>query len=605
MVGLRLYQQKLLRKAQEALAAPKARAMLQLPTGGGKTRIASAMLAGWISGGGMAAWLTHRRELSAQTRDVLNKSGVRATNTLEWEYYDLAPSLNRGVAVLMAQTISRRNKSFEGVWDEYGPEDLLVIDEAHHATAPGWERAIHQWPGRVIGLTATPWRLERNKGFNHLFGYLIPGPQISELQADGYLAYAQVLQLDDDDLILGGIPARDGDYREEEIERLNETRHVWTGGALEYWQKYAAGRQTIVYAVSKRHAEILAQVFNNAGVRAAVILGNTPGKQRDWVIGQFKSKSLRVLVNVAVATEGIDLPDASCIVLARPTMSLALYLQMVGRGLRPKDDGGDCMILDLAGNVKMHDLPEVKRPWSLEPHGTQGEGGPPPVVRCPEPECERMSPASSHDCLHCGNPFGKDCPGRCGRWRAWKDWSAETYCGDDHDLVCDRCHPDAHILPNLPEGLKEMLRKEPVDRETKLNLSDLDTADAVRDRLCEVMENLIYAKKVDDTGAFTRILEEQLKPLLKKEKRLRNEEIKKMTAELETGITPASLEFKAAIEELYEGRGEVTAIEVDFDEDEKGFRIRCQWKEDGEVHWDDWSPWSSDELALEVRGEGE
>ena len=577
MADLRPYQQDLLQQAEKALIEPTARVMLQLPTGGGKTRIAAELLAGWLLNGSKAAWLTHRRELSAQTRDVLNVNGVWAANTLEWEFHDLAPSKSGAVVVLMAQTVSRRNH-FEGVWDEYGPEDLLIIDEAHHATASGWERAIHQWPGRVIGLTATPWRLEKNLGFDHLFDHLIPGPQIKDLQSKGWLADAQVLQLDDDELMLGGIPARDGDYRNEEIERLSRTRHVWTGGALEYWKKHAEGRQTIVYAVSKRHAEILAEVFNNAGVPAAVILGDTPGKERDWVINQFKNKNLRVLVNVAVATEGIDLPDASCIVLARPTMSLALYLQMVGRGLRPKHDGGDCLILDLAGNAKRHKLPEHEHRWSLERRGTQGEGDA-PEVRCPD--CERVSPASSHNCRYCANPFGKTCEG-C-KWRPWNRWSAENYCGDDHDLVCDLCHPDRHILPNLPDGLKEMLRKEPVDRETKLSLSDPNTADAARDSLCEVMENLIYAKKVDDTGTFTRILEGQLKPLLKKEKRLRNAELEELTAEFETAITPATMEFKAAIEELYQGRREVTKIHFDPD---KG--VRYEWRENGKTQTSEW-----------------
>ncbi len=154
MVKLRPYQQNLLQQAERALAAPNARVMLQLPTGGGKTRIAAALLAGWVRGGGTAVWLTHRRELSAQTYKELDKSGIPATNTLEWELYDLAPSKSRGVVVLMAQTVSRRNH-FEGVWDEYDSEDLLIIDEAHHATAPGWERAIHQWPGRVVSSAIT------------------------------------------------------------------------------------------------------------------------------------------------------------------------------------------------------------------------------------------------------------------------------------------------------------------------------------------------------------------------------------------------------------------------------------------------------------------
>ena len=378
---------------------------------------------------------------------------------------------------MMAQTVSRRNR-YDGVWDEYGSKDLLVIDEAHHATAPGWKRATCQWPGPVIGLTATPWRLTPNEGFDHLFDNLILGPQIRELQASGYLANALVLMPDSGELILGGQIARTGDYDESGIELANKGRpNVMTGGVLEYWRTHALDRQTIIYAVSVGHAENLAAVFNAAGVPAVAILGDTPKEERTVRIEQFKNRDLKVLVNVAVATEGFDLPDASCVVLPRPTMSLALYLQMVGRGLRAKSNGGNCLILDMAGNIERHGFPDDERQWSLEPRGRQGEGNPPPVVRCPD--CEGVSPASSHNCQDCGNPFGKDCQ-RCGQWRAWKRWSAETYCGSDHDQDCDLCHPDAHTLPNLPEGLKEMLRKEPVDIQTKISLFDLRTTEDAR-----------------------------------------------------------------------------------------------------------------------------
>lgn len=585
MIELYPHQKDLLQKAEEALVA-YTRVMLQLPTGGGKTLIAAALLDGWVRRGAKAAWLTHRRELCTQTYKALNKFDIPAADRPRWDTDDPAPSIEGGVVILMVQTVSKHNL----VWDEYGSEDLLVIDEAHHAPARSWNRAIDQWPGRVIGLTATPWRSAKHQGFAHLFHDLILGPQISDMQSKNQLAKAQVVRPTDDDLILVGIPARNGEYREDEIERLNRDRHIWTGGTLEYWQKHAEGRQTIVYAVSTGHAENLIKVFKDAGIHAAAILSGTRQDERTRVIQQFSDRTLKVLVNVDVATEGFDLPDASCIVLARPTTSLALYLQMVGRGLRPKG-GGDCLILDLAGNSKRHRDPDDERHWSLEPRGQQGEGEPPPQVWCPK--CHRLSPAASHNCWKCGNPFGKDCPGRCGRWRAWKDWNAETYCGGDHDLVCDRCHPDAHIVPKLPEGLKEMLRKEPVDSETKLNFSDLHTGEAARDLLCEVMENLIYAKKVDDTGAFIRILEKQLKPLLRKEKQLRNADLEKMTAELETAMTPALLDFKADLEKIYEGRRKVTEIMLSL---EKG--IAYQWEENGEVHSSDWSPWSQDELGL-------
>ena len=514
MVDLRTYQKELLQNAQRALAAPNARVLLQLPTGGGKTRIAAALLAGWLQSGGKAAWLTHRRELSDQTRNVLYKSGVPATNTQEWDFHDLAPSKSGGVAVLMAQTVSRRNH-IEGVWDEYGPGDLLVIDEAHHATAPGWKRAICQWPGRVIGLTATPWRLEKNLGFNHLFNCLIPGPQISELQADGFLAKAQVVWPADDGFILGGRLNTNGEYIEREIEIANQSRPgVMTARALEFWQKHAEGRQTIIYAVSVGHAKHLATVFNNAGFPAEVILGDTLTEERKLHLRQFRNGKLNVLINVAVATEGFDLPDASCVVLARPTKSLALYLQMVGRGLRGKDkdaDYTDCLVLDLAGNVKEHGDPDRDREWSLEPRGQQAGGEPPPRVWCPE--CNRLSPAASHSCHHCESPFGKTCR-RCVKWKAWKDWSEETYCGDDHDLVCNWCHPDAHKLARLPVygELKEVLIEQ-----WSVDPSELHTLGAVQNKMREIAKELASTY---DQATFN-LLTRQLDSLIKRQFQMR------------------------------------------------------------------------------------
>ena len=134
-----------------------------------------------------------------------------------------------------------------------------------------------------------------------------------------------------------------------------------------------------------------------------------------------------------------------------------------------------------------------------------------------------------------------------------------------------------------------MLQEEAVDSETKLNLSDLRTSEAARDSLYEVMENLVFAKKVDDTRNFIRILEGQLKPLLRKENRLRKAEIEEEKAELAATINPATLEFITAVEELYEGRRKVTEIMFSL---EKGIAYR--WEEDGEVHTSDWTPWSGD-----------
>ena len=453
MVELRPYQRDLLGETEESLSAPNARVMMQLPTGGGKTHIAAALLSERLKDGRKAAWLTHRRELAGQTEGMLRQAGIPATPNIRWSPGIEAPTIANGVVILMAQTVSRRTAK-TNVWDVYDSNDILIIDEAHHAAADGWARAIDQWPGLVLGMTATPWRLSQKEGFDHLFDGLVCGPQVAALQADGWLCRARVSSPPEGERILGGQVTLTGDYSEPGIELANEDSEVWTAGALRFWQKHGENRQTVVYAVSVRHARNLADVFNDVGIPTGVLLGDTPNTERDDLIERFKSGSLKVLVNVAVATEGFDLPDAACIVLTRPTMSLSLYLQMVGRGLRPKPDGCDCVVLDMAGNSFRHGLPEEDREWSLKPRGASPDGEH-PVVHCPV--CEAVSPAASHYCGNCGEPFGETCS-RCGAWRALARWSRKTACGDEHELVCDLCHYDAHIQAQLPvtEELKEL-----------------------------------------------------------------------------------------------------------------------------------------------------
>ena len=157
----------------------------------------------------------------------------------------------------MAQTVGRRTSRME-IWGKYDRDDLLVIDEAHHAAADGWERAINQWPGRVLGLTATPWRLSKTEGFDHLFAELHCGPQVSELQSGGWLCQARVLMPKPEEIIRGGTINAIGEYSESGIEQANRDRpDIMTAGALRFWQIHAAGRQTVIYAISQYHARNL------------------------------------------------------------------------------------------------------------------------------------------------------------------------------------------------------------------------------------------------------------------------------------------------------------------------------------------------------------
>ena len=246
------------------------------------------------------------------------------------------------------------------------------------------------------------------------------------------------------------------------------------------------------------HAHNLAAVFNDSGIPVAVLLGDTNREDRDKAIAGFRNGSVKVLVNVIVATEGFDLPDASCIIIARPTMSLALYLQMVGRGLRPKDDGGDCLILDLAANSVTHGLPEDYREWTLEPRGAQ-KSGEAPIVVCPL--CETASPAASHNCRVCGYAFGKDCD-RCGRWRAHKRWYYQTHCGNAHQQVCDLCHIDAHIQAHLPVAppLDELVDQ--YDPEDDMTLpSDVEIGDDLANRMSALLAELLESERQSIAGA--------------------------------------------------------------------------------------------------------
>ena len=464
MIELRDYQKDLLERVQEALEPDKARVMMQLPTGGGKTVIAAHLLSDYLRGGRKAVWLTHRKELAGQTRRMLRETArIRVPPEKRWVGSSPAPHLMNGVVVLMAQTAALRAAE-SGVWSKYDEGDLMIIDEAHHATAKGYELAMKRWRGRVLGMTATPWRLSEREGFDHLFGELICGPQVTDLQANAFLCRSRVLVPPPDERIRGGEVDSTGDYTPSGIVRANYDRpDIMTAGALRFWKEHAHDRQTIFYAISVRHAHNLMEVFKEAGIGAGIMLGDTHPIERAETIAEFDNGGLQVLMNVTVATEGFDLPDASCVVIARPTESLTLYLQMVGRGLRPKSD--HCVILDLAGNSLKHGLAEDHREWSLSPRGAELEGeGDGPVVWCEI--CGATSPAASHYCQYCDAPFGEDCR-RCGRWRGWKRWSLvvrhliadshgierqnlENKPACAHDLVCDLCHKDAHLQANLP-----------------------------------------------------------------------------------------------------------------------------------------------------------
>ncbi len=546
MLKLRSYQRDLLQQVENALGAKdNARVMMQLPTGGGKTIIGGALLSSWLMGGRKAVWLTHRKELAEQTCRMLTDAHVPAMTDVRWTPGTDAPAMSQGAVILMAQTVGRRTAKRE-VWNRYDADDLMVIDEAHHAAAAGWERAMQQWPGRILGMTATPWRTSKKEGFDHLFGVLRCGPQVADLQSDNWLCDARTLLPPPEKRIIGGEVDRvSGEFTEAGIVLANKNRPlVMTAEVLEFWQKHAGNRPTITYAVSVEHAQNLRDVFNKAGVAATVILGDSGSEERNKAISGFKEGTIKVLVNVIVATEGFDLPDASCIVIARPTLSLALFLQMVGRGLRPKENGGNCVILDLAANSVIHGLPEEERQWSLRPRGEQDPGDA-PVVWCPE--CGTVSHAASHHCRNCGYAFGKDCE-RCGKWRAWKRWEFEDFCGDAHQLVCDHCHIDAHIQAHLPvaEPLDGLIEDYPPEDDMK-DFPELN--DEWAERLSGMLKELLEQERRSVTGASENRQLELIEKIEARERELKDDEVLDASFERHIAALPETKRPRSRVQE--------------------------------------------------------
>ena len=439
---LRPYQQEWVGQVCAALsAAPAARVMGQLPTGGGKTISACAVIEDWQRArpDARVCWVTHRRELIAQSADVLAAQGVAAfaAGASVWKPGSPLPLLD-GVAVTSPAIL--RNRDY---LSSTGADDLLVLDEAHHAAAKTWSELLESHQGAALGLTATPWRLSKKQGFEHLFDTLIEGPQIADLITAGALARFRMFtpRADRQMLVSDGDKSSTGDYKADAVYRRNEPTGALSAEALDMWLQYGGDEGlTLIYALTVRHATVLAGVWRAAGHPAEVLTADTPSAERDGIMRRYRAGEVRTLINVGIATEGFDVGGLSCVVMMRPTTSLALYLQMVGRALRPTPSGEPALILDMAGNAARHGRPDRRRTWSLAPRNADAGGGEMVAKSClavlqdngaePRP-CMSVNPAAARVCVECGAPFGRDCP-HCGRFLGWAQWL-------DNATRCLRC----------------------------------------------------------------------------------------------------------------------------------------------------------------------
>jgi len=356
---LRDYQLKAKRDVYKLWREGMQNIMLQLPTGAGKSVVVSSITLDVVTRAKHALLLVHRKELVEQMHRHLFQHGIYAGVIMA----DRDPRPSAPAQVASVQTLVRR---LDRIADRM-KVNLIVTDEAHHATASTYVQICERFPdARHLGVTATPWRLS-GQGFTDIYSQLVCGPTIKELIAAGHLVqpviYASPIRFD-----LGSVKITAGDYNEGALwAKMNEehTGPRLVGGLVQSYEKHAMGKKTCVFALNVEHSKQIADKYNKAGIRAACISG-VSNEVRESLLRDFASGSLMVITNCDIVSEGFDMPAIECVQLARATKSVSKYLQAVGRALRPQPGKEHAIILDHGGVAFELGFPDDDRDWTLE-----------------------------------------------------------------------------------------------------------------------------------------------------------------------------------------------------------------------------------------------
>lgn len=348
------YQEDMKERIEKALRLHRS-VMAQMPTGTGKTYLLTAVIDSFVSNNPMKkVWIVaHRRELVSQIDETVRKfHSYSASNT---------SSLLSSVKAMSIQWLMRH-------YDEIEKEPgMIVIDEAHHALAKTYKEMWERFPkAKFLGLTATPCRLN-GKGFTDLFDVLVQSWDVPEFISKGRLATYDFVSIKSDGVtqrLIDSLQKRgaDGDYQNKEMDMLlNKKPSIER--LYRSLEEYGKGRKGIVYAINISHAQKITKLYQENGVKAIAIDSKTPATERQQDIEAFKKGDIQVLVNVDIFSEGFDCPDVEFVQLARPTLSLAKYLQMVGRGLRVAKGKKNCVIIDNVGLYRVFGLPSQVWNW--------------------------------------------------------------------------------------------------------------------------------------------------------------------------------------------------------------------------------------------------
>ena len=370
---LRPYQSKNKNRIYESWKEHNA-VMLQMPTGTGKTRLFVSLLRD-----------IHRyaAEIKTQIRVLILVHRIELIDQISYELgvrYGLADGIihsqdrERPMFPFQIASVQTLNRRFDR-WSER-TFDFIIVDEAHHVLAESYKKIINTYPNaKVLGVTATPYRLS-GAGFRPEFDVLIESESIREFIKKGYLSdyeYYSIAPFSQMQHQIDDITKVDssGDYANSELMEICDKNKI-RAQVVDTYLKYAKGKKGIVYTINKLHNKHLCESFCESGVSAVAIDSDTSAEERERLIQQFKRGEIDVLCNVDIFSEGFDCPDIEFVQLARPTKSLSLYLQQVGRGLRICEGKEKTIFLDNVGLYNRFGVPALKRPWQGYFDGVEG-----------------------------------------------------------------------------------------------------------------------------------------------------------------------------------------------------------------------------------------
>jgi DNA repair protein RadD len=382
---LRPYQTQLITDIRLQYQLGKRSVLAVMPTGSGKTTCFAHIAQQAAKKGNRVCVLVHRAELLDQaSRAMPTRHGlIQAGRSMD---------LSHTVQVASVQTLARRLHLL--------PRDffqLLVVDEAHHTTAGTWAKVIeHFSQAKLLGVTATPIRSD-GRGLGEHYQSMVEGPTAQQLTDSGFLAAAKVLAPPGFDST--GLRKRMGDFDPKEAEQRVGTI---MGDCLGHYRKHLPGQTAIAFCCSVAHAEAVADLFHRNGIAAASIDGTMDTVTRRELLARLGTGDLKVLTSCALIGEGVDVPSVGGCILLRPTASVALHLQMIGRCLRPQP-GKRAVVLDHVGNTLRLGHHLEPRDWTLDGLRKRDREAAPSVKVCPQ--CFATSVSTAQVCRECGHVF--------------------------------------------------------------------------------------------------------------------------------------------------------------------------------------------------------